>query len=141
MARIAVVRESAPDERRVAATPETVRKFIGLGAEVAVESGAGIGASIDDAAYTEAGALVGDRPFVVDGADLILAVQAPEPASIAGAKPGAWLIGALNPFAERARIDAYAAAGLEAMAMELMPRITRAQTMDILSSQSNLAGY
>jgi len=90
MARIAVVRESAPDERRVAATPETVRKFIGLGAEVAVESGAGIGASIDDAAYTEAGALVGDRSSVVDGADLILAVQAPEPASIAGAKPSAF---------------------------------------------------
>jgi NAD(P) transhydrogenase subunit alpha len=141
MAKIAVVRESAPDERRVAATPETVKKFIGLGAEVAVEAGAGTGASIGDAAYAEAGAQIGDRAMVIKDADLILAVQGPEPASIGGAKPGAWLVGTLNPFAERARIDGYAAAGLEAIAMELMPRITRAQTMDVLSSQSNLSGY
>ncbi|MBC7986285.1 MAG: NAD(P) transhydrogenase subunit alpha, partial [Sphingomonadaceae bacterium] len=74
-------------------------------------------------------------------ADAILGVQGPDPASIGGAKPGAWLIAALNPLGERARVDAYAGAGLEALAMELMPRITRAQSMDILSSQSNLAGY
>jgi NAD(P) transhydrogenase subunit alpha len=139
--KIAVVRESTPDERRVAATPETIGKFIALGAEVAVEAGAGLGVSIDDAAYAAAGAKLGDRATTVGGADLILAVQGPEPASLSGAKPGAWLVGALNPFVERARIDGYAAAGLEAFAMEFMPRITRAQTMDVLSSQSNLAGY
>ena len=139
--KIAVVRESAPDERRVAATPETIGKFIALGAAVAVEVGAGLGASIDDAAYTAAGAALGDRAAALSGADLILAVQGPDPASLSDAKPGAWLVGALNPFAERTRIDGYAAAGLEAFAMELMPRITRAQTMDVLSSQSNLAGY
>ncbi len=139
--KIAVVRESTPDERRVAATPETIGKFIALGAEVAVEAGAGLGASIDDAAYAAAGARLGDRASVVGGADLVLAVQGPDPASLAGVKPGAWLVGVLNPLAERARIDGYAAAGLEAIAMELMPRITRAQTMDVLSSQSNLAGY
>ncbi len=103
--KIAVVRESAQDERRVAATPETIGKFIALGAEVAVEAGAGLGASIDDAAYAEAGATLGDRTSVIAGADLILAVQGPEPASLGGAKPGAWLVGALNPFVERARID------------------------------------
>ena len=139
--KIAVVRESAPDERRVAATPETIGKFIALGAAVAVEVGAGLGASIDDAAYAAAGAALGDRAAALSGADLILAVQGPDPASLSDAKPGAWLVGALNPFAERTRIDGYAAAGLEAFAMELMPRITRAQTMDVLSSQSNLAGY
>jgi NAD(P) transhydrogenase subunit alpha len=139
--KIAVVRESAPDERRVAATPETIGKFIALGAAVAVEAGAGLGASIDDAAYAAAGAALGDRAAALSGADLILAVQGPDPASLSDAKPGAWLVGALNPFAERTRIDGYAAAGLEAFAMELMPRITRAQTMDVLSSQSNLAGY
>jgi NAD(P) transhydrogenase subunit alpha len=139
--KIAVVRESTPDERRVAATPETAAKFVALGAAVAVEAGAGLGASISDAAYVEAGAQLGDRSSVVAGADLILAVQGPDPASLGGARPGALLVGALSPFAERAKIDGYAAAGLQALAMELMPRITRAQTMDILSSQSNLAGY
>ena len=78
---------------------------------------------------------------MLNGADIVLAVQGPEPDSLAGARPGAWLIGALNPFGNRERIDAYAAAGLEALAMEWMPRITRAQSMDILSSQANLAGY
>src|SRR5689334_14396126 len=129
--KIAVVRESALYERRVAATPETVAKFIDLGAVVAVESGAGLGATVDDQDYAQAGAQLGDRAAVLAGADLILAVQGPEPASLAGANPGAWLIAMLNPFAERARIDGYAAAGLEAMAMEFMPRITRAQTMDV----------
>ena len=139
--RIAVVRETAADERRVAATPETVRKLIALGAIVAVEGGAGVDASIADAAYGDAGAVVGDRAAVVAGADIVLGVQGPDPASLSGAKPGAWIVAALNPFADRARIDAYAAAGLEALAMEFMPRITRAQSMDILSSQSNLSGY
>jgi NAD(P) transhydrogenase subunit alpha len=139
--KIAVLREGTQDERRVAATPETAKKFIGLGAEVAVEAGAGATASIADQAFIDAGATVADRAAVIAGADIILGVQGPEPASIAGAKPGAWLAAGLNPFGERARVDAYAAAGIEALAMEFMPRITRAQSMDILSSQSNLSGY
>jgi NAD(P) transhydrogenase subunit alpha len=139
--KIAVVREQADSERRVAATPETVKKFIGLGAAVAVEAGAGESASIADADYAAAGASVGDRAATVSGADIILGVQGPQPDSIMGAKPGAWIVAGLNPFGERARVDAYAAAGFEALAMEFMPRITRAQTMDILSSQSNLSGY
>ncbi|WP_404711714.1 Re/Si-specific NAD(P)(+) transhydrogenase subunit alpha [Sphingomonas sp. MMS24-J13] len=139
--RIAVVKETAVGERRVAATAETVRKFIALGATLAVEAGAGEGASIGDSAYADAGAQIGDRTAILAGADIVLAVQGPDPASLNGVKPGAWVVASLNPFGDRARIDAYAAAGLEALAMELMPRITRAQSMDILSSQSNLAGY
>jgi H+-translocating NAD(P) transhydrogenase subunit alpha len=139
--KIAVLKETAAGERRVAATPETVKKLVALGATLAVEAGSAAGASIADAAFAEAGATIGDRAAVIAGADILLGVQGPEPASLAGAKPGAWLVAGLNPFGERARVDAYAAAGLEALAMELMPRITRAQSMDILSSQSNLAGY
>ncbi|HET8612642.1 MAG TPA: NAD(P) transhydrogenase subunit alpha [Sphingomonas sp.] len=139
--RIAVLKETAPGERRVAATPETAKKFAALGAEMAVEAGAGADASISDDAFAQAGATVADRAATIAGADILLGVQGPDPATIAGAKPGAWLVAGLNPFGERARIDAYAAAGLEALAMEFMPRITRAQSMDILSSQSNLSGY
>ena len=139
--KIAVLKERAPGEARVAATPETVKKFIALGAEVAVEAGAGAGASIPDADFAAAGASVGDAAATVKGADMVLGVQGPEPASLAGANPGAWVVAGLDPFGQRARIDDYAKAGYEALAMELMPRITRAQSMDILSSQSNLAGY
>jgi NAD(P) transhydrogenase subunit alpha len=139
--KIAVLRETAEGERRVAATPETVKKFIGLGATVAIEAGAGSTASIADADYAAAGATVADRAATLAGADIVLAVQGPDAASLPGVTSGAWLVAALNPFADRARIDGYAAAGLEALAMEFMPRITRAQSMDILSSQSNLAGY
>ncbi|MCW2335831.1 NAD(P) transhydrogenase subunit alpha [Sphingobium sp. B2D3A] len=139
--KIAVIRETAAGERRVAASPETVRKFKALGAELAVETGAGLSASVSDAEYEDAGATVTDRAATVQNAGIILCVQGPDPESIAGAAPGAWLVGSLNPFGERARIDRYAAAGLEALAMEFMPRITRAQSMDILSSQSNLSGY
>ncbi len=139
--KIAVLKEQADGERRVAATPETVKKFGALGATLAVESGAGETASIADAAYADAGASVGDRAATLAGADIVLCVQGPDPASLAGVAPGAWIVASLNPFADRARIEAYAAAGYEALAMEFMPRITRAQSMDILSSQSNLAGY
>ena len=139
--RIAVLKEGAANERRVSATPETVKKFIALGAEMAVEAGAGAHASISDQAYADAGATVGDRASVLAGADIVLGVQGPEPDSLTGVKQGAWLVAGLNPFGERARVDAYAALGLEALAMEFMPRITRAQSMDILSSQANLAGY
>lgn len=139
--RIAVLRETAEGERRVAATPETVKKFIALGASVAVEAGAGATASIADAEYAAAGATVADRAATLAGAEIVLGVQGPSAEALAGAAPGAWLVAALNPFADRARIDGYASAGIEALAMEFMPRITRAQSMDILSSQSNLAGY
>ena len=139
--KIAILKEDAPGERRVAATPETVKKFIGLGAELAVEAGAGEGASISDSAFADAGATVADRASVIAGADILLGIQGPDPVSLSGIKAGSWLAAALNPFGERARVDAYAALGVEALAMEFMPRITRAQSMDILSSQSNLAGY
>jgi NAD(P) transhydrogenase subunit alpha len=139
--RLAVLRESAKGERRVAATPETARKFIALGATVAVESGAGETASIADSDFEAAGATVAARAETLAGADAILAVQGPDAETLAGAKPGALVVAALDPFRRRDRIDAYAAAGLEALAMEFMPRITRAQSMDILSSQSNLSGY
>ncbi|MEA3540724.1 MAG: NAD(P) transhydrogenase subunit alpha [Pseudomonadota bacterium] len=139
--KIAIVREQADGERRVAATPETVKKFGALGADVAIEAGAGLNASIADADYAAAGATVADRAATVASADIILGVQGPAPHSIAGAKPGAWIVAGLNPFGDRGRIASYAAAGFEALAMEFMPRITRAQSMDILSSQSNLSGY
>lgn len=139
--KIAVLKEQASGERRVSASPETVKKFIGLGATVAVETGAGEFAAISDADFAAAGASVGSRADVLGDADIIFGVQGPDPASLAGAKPGAMIAASLNPFGERARIDAYAAAGFQALALEFMPRITRAQSMDILSSQSNLAGY
>jgi proton-translocating NAD(P)+ transhydrogenase subunit alpha len=139
--KIAVLKEQEAGERRVAASAETVKKFSALGASLAVEAGAGQGASIADADYAAAGASVGSRAEALADADIILCVQGPEPESLAGMKAGALLVGALNPFGRRERIEAYAAAGLEALAMEWMPRITRAQSMDILSSQANLAGY
>lgn len=139
--KIAVIKEGAPGETRVSATPETIKKFIALGAELTVENGAGVAASISDSDYEKAGAKLGDRASAIADADIILAVQGPEPSSISGAKAGAWVVASLNPFVERQRVDAYASMGLEALAMEFMPRITRAQSMDILSSQSNLSGY
>ncbi len=139
--KIGVLKETAEGERRVAATPETVRKFAGLGATVAVEAGAGTGANIADTAYADAGASVGSRAEVIADADVLLGVAGPTPASLNGVRKGAWLAASLNPFGERARVDEYALLGIEALAMEFMPRITRAQSMDILSSQSNLAGY
>ena len=139
--RIAVLKERAAHERRVAATPETVKKFAALGATVAVESGAGEGAGISDADYREAGAEVGSAAEALKGADIVLGVQAPDPADLAAANNGAWVAATFDPFGNRERVEAYAKSGLEALAMEFMPRITRAQSMDVLSSQSNLAGY
>ncbi|WP_118857437.1 NAD(P) transhydrogenase subunit alpha [Sphingomonas mesophila] len=138
--KLAVLAERAP-ETRVAAIPETVRKYVALGATVAVEEGAGIAASVPDAAFAEAGAELAARSAAVAGADIILAVGPPDPASLAGAKPGALLVGALDPVRRADLIAAYRSAGLEPLALERMPRITRAQSMDILSSQANLAGY
>jgi NAD(P) transhydrogenase subunit alpha len=139
--KIAVLKESEPGERRVAATPETVKKFIALGASVMVETGAGEAATVSDADYVTAGASVGPRSEALKDADIILVVQGPGAAGLNGVKPGVLLVGALNPFGKRDQVDAYAAAGVEALAMEFLPRITRAQSMDILSSQANLAGY
>src|SRR6185503_10042988 len=101
-----------------AATPETVKKYVGLGASVAVETGAGEGAAIADGDYVNAGASVGPRAEVIKDADAILVVQGPEAASLTGHKPGVMLIGALNPFGRRSDVDAYAAAGIDALAME-----------------------
>jgi len=139
--KIAVLKERADGEARVAATPETVKKFIGLGNEVAVEQGAGASAAFTDEAYREAGAEIGDAAGVVKDADIVLGVQAPDVDRLAGAKSGAWVAALFDPFQQGDRIEAYAKAGLEALSMEFMPRITRAQSMDVLSSQSNLAGY
>ena len=138
--KIAVLKEGA-GETRCAAIPETVKKFIALGAEVAVERGSGEGASIPDADFEASGAKLGSRADVLKGAGIILSVTGPDAATLKGAEKGALLAGSLDPLRRRDAVDAYAKAGLEALAMEWMPRITRAQSMDVLSSQSNLAGY
>jgi len=138
--KIAVLKEVGA-ETRVAAIPETVKKFIGLGASVAIERGAGERASIADSEFEAAGASTGSRAEALKDADIILCVAGPEPGSLEGAKKGALLVGSLDPAKRGDDIAAYAGRGIEALAMEWMPRITRAQSMDILSSQSNLAGY
>ena len=138
--KIAVLKEAA-GETRCAAIAETVKKFIALGAEVAVERGAGEAASISDADFEAAGATLGSRTEVLKGAGIILSITGPDPATLKGADKGSLLVGALDPLHRHDAIAAYATAGLEAFAMEWMPRITRAQSMDVLSSQSNLAGY
>ncbi|MGB3737914.1 MAG: NAD(P) transhydrogenase subunit alpha [Pontixanthobacter sp.] len=139
--RIAVFRERAEGERRVAVTPETVGKFAALNAHVTVESGAGVAASIGDAAFADAGATIAQADVVARGADIVLGVQPPDLMFLKDVEPGAWVAATFDPSGNRARVDRYAEAGLEALAMELMPRITRAQSMDVLSSQSNLSGY
>ncbi len=139
--KIAVLKERAAGETRVAATPETVKKLACLGATLAVEEGAGDSAAISDFDYSDAGAEVGPVAKVVADADIVMGVQAPDVALLSGARPGAWVAATFDPFMQKDRVEAYAKAGLEALAMEFMPRITRAQSMDVLSSQSNLAGY
>ncbi len=141
MTKIAVLRETAAGETRVAASPETVKKFIALGATVFVEKGAGLSASISDADYEAMGAALGTAATVAKDADILLSVQGPDPKTLKGVTKGAWIVAGLDPFGQRKRVDAYAAAGVEALAMEFMPRVTRAQGFDILSSQSNLSGY
>ncbi len=139
--KIAVLKELADGEARVSASPETVKKFIALGATMAVEKGAGESAAVADTDYQDMGATIGTRQAVLKDADIVLGVQGPDPQSLKGIKKGAWLVAGLNPFGERKRVDEYAKLGIDALAMEFMPRITRAQSMDILSSQSNLSGY
>ena len=139
--KIAVLKETAPGESRCAAIPETVKKFVALGAGVAVEKGAGGAAGISDSDFEAAGATTGTRKDVLKDAGIILCINGPQPQSLEGAPAGALLVGALDPLRRRDFVEGYAKAGLQALAMEWMPRITRAQSMDILSSQSNLAGY
>ena len=139
--KIAVLKETASGETRCAAIPETVKKFATLGADVAVERSAGAGASIADADFEAAGAILGSRAEVLKGAGIILCVNGPDPSELEGLESGALLVGALDPLRRSEAVTSYAGAGLQALAMEWMPRITRAQSMDILSSQSNLAGY
>jgi H+-translocating NAD(P) transhydrogenase subunit alpha len=137
--RIAVAREIDSNEDRVAATPETVRKMKSLGAEVVVEPGAGVKSGFPDTEYTAAGATI-----VTDAtkdADVVLKVRRPGALELALYKPGALVIAIMDPFGNEAALKALAGAGIVAFAMELMPRITRAQSMDVLSSQANLAGY
>jgi len=137
--KVAVTTESDPGEPRVAATPDTIKKLIGLGAEVAVEPGAGLKSGVLDADYTAAGASV--TADAVNGADIVLKVRRPNGAEIARLKKGAIVVAIMDPYGNEAALKAMADAGLVAFAMELMPRITRAQSMDVLSSQANLAGY
>src|SRR5258708_4400757 len=137
--RIAVARETDPAEDRVAATPDTVKKMMALGAEVAVEPGAGVKSGIPDADFTAAGATV--SADAVKGADVVLRVRRPAASELASCKKGALVIAIMDPYGNEAALKAMADAGVTAFAMELMPRITRAQVMDVLSSQANLAGY
>jgi NAD(P) transhydrogenase subunit alpha len=137
--RIAVARETDAGEPRVAATPETVKKFKALGADVAVARGAGIASGILDADYEAAGATVGDD--VTKDADIVLKVRRPAANELSQYKKGALVVAIMDPYGNEAALKQMADAGLIAFAMELMPRISRAQSMDVLSSQANLAGY
>ena len=137
--RIAVARDTDANEPRVAATPDTVKKFKALGAEVAVARGAGNASGLLDADYEAAGATISDNP--VKDADLVLKVRRPSAAELADYKRGALVVAIMDPYGNDTALKQMADAGVTAVAMELMPRITRAQSMDVLSSQANLAGY
>jgi proton-translocating NAD(P)+ transhydrogenase subunit alpha len=146
--KIAVLKERRPDETRVAASPDTVKKLTQLGATVSVEDEAGVFAAFSNGAYEAAGATIApDFATALANADVVLKVQRPLAGENGAAdelgamKQGAILIGILQPHADRSMIEAYARRGITAFAMEFLPRITRAQTMDVLSSQANLAGY
>jgi NAD(P) transhydrogenase subunit alpha len=146
--KIGIPKERRPNEERVAVSADTVKKLAALGAEVMIETGAGAGSAIPDGAYAAAGARIAvDEAEALRDADVVLKVQRPLTAGEGGPdevglmKRGAALIGILAPYASKELVAAYAAQGVDAFAMELLPRITRAQTMDVLSSQANLAGY
>ena len=139
---LAVPKESHSQETRVALSPETAKKFRALNLEVVVERGAGALAGFPDAAYEAAGARLADGgTALLSGADVVLKVRAPAAGELSAMKRGAALVGMLAPFGDREAVESYAAAGVDAYAMELVPRISRAQSMDVLSSQANLAGY
>jgi len=138
---LVVVKEQG-DETRVAATPETVKKLTALGFSLTVEAGAGEASGFSDAHYQEEGATIASSPVsAIAEADVVVGVKAPSDATVKAMKKGALLIAQLNPYQDADGVKSYAAQGVDAMAMELMPRITRAQSMDVLSSQSNLSGY
>jgi len=140
--KLAVLKETRANEKRVAASAETVKKLTALGFKVAVEKGAGAGAYVSDDAFKEAGATITpDSASTMKDADIICTVQGVEVGDIPHVPANAVVMGVLNAFNEKDRLDAYAKAGVTAFAMEFIPRITRAQSMDVLSSQSNLAGY
>ncbi len=139
--KIAVLKERRFNETRTAATPESVKKLIGLRHAVAIEAGAGATAGIRDEDYVAAGATVGSAADVLNGADIVFKVRAPDAAELATYPKGAALLGLLDPYVAKKEAAEYAAAGITAVAMEFVPRITRAQSMDVLSSQANLAGY
>lgn len=140
--KIAILRERFEGENRVAATPETVGKLIGLGASVSVEHGAGQGSRIADEDYRAAGAQISENAAsALNLADVVLTVRRPSATLLSGVNAGALVIGALDPYGNERDVQDLARSGVTAIAMELMPRITRAQVMDILSSQANLAGY
>jgi len=139
---IAVTRERREGETRCAVTPETVKKLIALGATVSVEAGTGLGSSLPDADYAEAGASVKpDLSAALAGADILLKVRGPTASEISALKPGAVVVSLLDAWRDKATLEALRGAGATAFAMEFVPRITRAQVMDVLSSQANLAGY
>jgi NAD(P) transhydrogenase subunit alpha len=139
---IAVPAETETNEGRVAATPETVKKFAALGADVVVQSGAGTASGIIDADYIEAGArIAATAAETMIGADVVLKVRRPNATELAGLKRGALVVATLDPYGDDQAVKTWADAGIAAFAMEFMPRITRAQVMDVLSSQANLAGY
>jgi NAD(P) transhydrogenase subunit alpha len=137
--KIAIVKEVDVAEPRVAATPDTVKKFKALGIDVAIEPGAGLKSGLPDAEFTAVGADV--SADAVKDADIVIKVKRPEAAELASYKKGALVIAIMDPYGNEAALKAMADAGVSAFAMELMPRITRAQVMDVLSSQANLAGY
>ncbi|SCZ03098.1 Re/Si-specific NAD(P)(+) transhydrogenase subunit alpha [Microvirga guangxiensis] len=140
--RIAVLSETEGAETRVAATPETVKKYKTLGADVAVQAGAGAKAGITDAEFEAAGAAIASsREEALKDADVVLKVRRPAEGELSGVKPGALVIAIMDPYGQDAALKALADAKVAAFSMELMPRITRAQVMDVLSSQANLAGY
>lgn len=142
MAVIAVIKERRAGETRVAAVPETVKKLAAAGFSVVVEAGAGLSASFQDADYEAAGAaLAKTAKDALGQADILFKVRAPEADEVKALKKGALVVALLNPYQDRATLDALAAQGATAFAMEFVPRITRAQVMDALSSQANLAGY
>jgi NAD(P) transhydrogenase subunit alpha len=140
--RLAVLKERRIGENRVAATPDTVKKLLALGLSVAVETGAGVAAAIADAEFAAAGAEIApDAASALSGAGILFAVQAPEPELRALMARGTLLVCTMNTFADPSLVGELAAAGIDGVAMEMVPRITRAQSMDVLSSQANLAGY
>ncbi|MDA9848888.1 Re/Si-specific NAD(P)(+) transhydrogenase subunit alpha [Luminiphilus sp.] len=140
--RLAIPRETHPGENRASVTPETVKKLVRLGADLAIESGTGAGAGFSDEAYAAEGAsVVTDRDALLGGADMVLRLRKPDLEEVAKLKPGCIHVSYLDPFNEHALIREFAAKSITAVSMEMIPRSTRSQKMDALSSQANLAGY